>query len=329
MSRRGRRPPWWPEGESWPPRRRPPWARVRHARRFFLRIALFAFGLWLLSAASLALVGWLAIGLIGPSAARPQAGLLVYPLAAIVAVGVFVAVRELSGLARTFKAMSRRLAAEEERRRSFLADVAHELKTPLSVIRAQAEGIADGVYPPGPDAVAPILDAAKALAVLIEDLRTLALSESGALTLTREPVDLAVLVNDVLATQPDGGPQLRMEIPPDLPPADADPVRLRGVLNNLIANAVRHSPAGGNVTVTATATGKSIEVAVSDNGPGIPAALLPRVFDRFVRGPDSRGSGLGLAIARDVVEAHGGVISAESRPGQGTTVRFTLPPSTF
>ncbi len=327
---RGRRPPpWWPESEAWPPRRRPPWAGRRHGRRFFLPIALLALGLWLLSAASLALAGWLVISLIGPSAARPQAGLVVYPLAAIVIVGLFLAFLALRGLARTFTGMSRRLDAQEERRRSFLADVAHELKTPLSVIQAQAEGIADGVYAAGPEAVAPILDAARTLSVLIEDLRTVALTESGALTLTREPVDLAVLVNDVFAIQLEGGPHLQMEIPADLPPADADPVRLRGVLNNLIANAVRHTPASGIVIVAAAAIGKDIEVTVRDTGTGVSAELQPRLFDRFVRGPDSKGSGLGLAIARDVVEAHGGVISAESRAGQGTTVRFTLPSTKF
>jgi signal transduction histidine kinase len=226
-----------------------------------------------------------------------------------------------------FNAMRARAEANEQRRRSFLADVTHELKTPLAVIRGQAEGIADGIYPPTAESGRPILEAAETLEVLIEDLRTLALSEAGALALNLEPVDLGLLVDDLLATlahHPEVAVQSK--IPADLPPVAADPVRLRGVINNLLNNAVRHTPAGGSVTIAAQRRGNDLEVSVTDTGGGIAPELLPRIFDRFVRGPGSRGTGLGLAIAKDVVEAHGGAISAESQAGVGTTVRFTLPP---
>jgi two-component system sensor histidine kinase BaeS len=323
---RGGRPPWWPEGEAWPPRGRPPWARYPRRRRFFLRLLISLFGLWILSSACLALVGWLLIHLVGTSVAESGARWIVYPLAVVVAIAVLLAVRELRRVASTFNNMSARLSATEQRRRSFLADVTHELRTPLAVIRGQAEGIADGVYAPTPESLKPILEAAATLEVLIEDLRTLGLAESGALALNREPVDLAVLANDLLATQPHPGITVRVDLPPDLKPVNADPVRLRGVLNNLVANAIRHTPAGGTITVSARRTSNGVEIRVTDSGAGIPPELLPRIFDRFVRGPGSRGTGLGLAIAKDIVEAHGGTIAAESAPGHGTTIRFTLPP---
>jgi signal transduction histidine kinase len=312
-----RRPPWWPEGEAWPPRGRPPWARGRRGRPFFLRIALFGLALWLVSAATMAALGGLLVQA-GP-------GWILVPLG-VMAIALVAGIREVRRAAGTFNAMRARAEANEQRRRSFLADVTHELKTPLAVIRGQAEGIADGIYPPTAESVRPILEAAETLEVLIEDLRTLALSEAGALALNLEPVDLGLLVNDLLATLAHPEVVVRANVSADLPPVVADPVRLRGVINNLLNNAVRHTPAGGSVTIAAERRGNDLEVSVTDTGEGIAPELLPRIFDRFVRGPGSRGTGLGLAIAKDVVEAHGGAISAESQAGVGTTVRFTLPP---
>jgi signal transduction histidine kinase len=236
---------------------------------------------------------------------------------------------EIRAVTRAFNAMSARLEATEMRRRTFLADVTHELRTPLSIIRGQAEAISDGVYPADPGHLAPILDATTTLERLVEDLGTLALSETGSLVLARESVDLAVLVNSTLtslaATAEAAGVRLDEDIAADLPPVEADPARLSGVLRNLLANAIRYTPAHGSVRVTAQRSGDQVVVEVRDTGAGIAPELLPRVFERFVKGPGSIGSGLGLAIAHDIVQAHGGSIEAASQEGKGTTVRFTLP----
>ncbi|MBM4407634.1 MAG: HAMP domain-containing histidine kinase [Chloroflexi bacterium] len=238
---------------------------------------------------------------------------------------------EVRALARSFNAMSERLDANERQRRRFLADIAHELRTPLTVIQGRIEGVIDGVYPADAAHLEPALDELRALERLIEDLRTLSMAETGTLTLALEAVEPALLVNDVVATfSPTAratGVELRAALPPDLPSIEADPGRLRQALANLVSNALAHTPPGGSVTVSAAAAnGTALEVAVADTGEGIPAELLPRAFDRFVKGAGSRGSGLGLAIARDLVTAHGGTIAVSSEgPGRGTIVRVRLP----
>jgi two-component system sensor histidine kinase BaeS len=237
--------------------------------------------------------------------------------------------RELRTLARAFNAMSGRLEAEEARRRSVLGDVAHELRTPITVIRGQAEGIVDGVYPGDAEHMRPVLAATRTLEVLVDDLRTLALAESGILHLQREPLDVSILVHDTLATFADvaqgAGVRLRAAIDPPGLVVEADAVRLGSVLANLVSNALRHVRQGGEVRVGAARDGGLVRITVRDDGDGIPAELLPRVFDRFVKGPDSPGSGLGLAIVRDIVEAHGGEVSVASSAGGGTEVFVTLP----
>jgi two-component system sensor histidine kinase BaeS len=248
--------------------------------------------------------------------------------------GVRVPVRgpaELRSLARAFNSMSGRLEATEARRRSVVAEVAHELRTPLSIIRGQAEAIADGVYAPGPERMIPILDAVRSLEVLVDDLTTLGLAEAGALRLRREPVDLAVLVHDTLeahrAAAEAAGVALTSDLSAALTPLEADPARLRGVLSNLVSNALRHTSRGGSVRVLAgpVAEPPGVELRVVDDGEGIAPELLPHVLDRFVKGEGSPGSGLGLAIVRDVVEAHGGSVTVASVRGEGTTVTLRLP----
>jgi len=237
------------------------------------------------------------------------------------------AVRQLAG---GFDTMAARLETDERQRRTLLAEVSHELRTPLTVVQGNLEAILDGVYPPDPTHIAAILEETRVLARLIDDLRTLALSEAGTLALHPEPTDPDVLVTDVVRSfEPAAaaaGVELSAEIDGDLPILEIDPVRIHEVLANLVANALRHTPVGGRVTVSgALEDGRWVRFEVRDTGRGIEPALLPHVFDRFVTGDDSSGSGLGLAIARQLVVAHGGEITAESLPGAGTTIRLRLP----
>ncbi len=232
-------------------------------------------------------------------------------------------------LARGFDTMAARLEADEEQRRTLLADVSHELRTPLAVITGNLEAILDGVYPPDGAHLTPILDETRVMERLIDDLRTVALSEAGTLALHPEPTDPDVLIGEVLHAFTPGattaGVTLTSGSTGDLPILDIDPVRIREVLSNLVANALGHTPAGGTIRVDGSVSEGSVVLVVRDTGPGIDPALLPHVFDRFVKGAGSRGSGLGLAIARGLVEAHGGSISVESTVGGGTTFRVELP----
>jgi two-component system sensor histidine kinase BaeS len=235
---------------------------------------------------------------------------------------------EMRSVARAFNAMSARLKVTDEQRRSFLADVAHELRTPLSVIRGQAEGIADGLYPADAAHLEPILDATRGLEVLVEDLRTLVLTDAGSLVLNREPVDPTVLVHDVLASFKAQAEAAEVNLAGDLdygvPMVDVDPARMRSALANVISNAIRHTPPSGSVRVGVQSADDQVVIGVTDTGEGIPAKLLPKVFERFVKAPNSTGSGLGLAIVYDIVTAHGGKVEIESTEGVGTSVRMTL-----
>jgi signal transduction histidine kinase len=236
---------------------------------------------------------------------------------------------DLRSVARAFNSMSARLKASDEQRRSFLADVTHELRTPLSVIRGQAEAIADGLYDGDAAHLAPILDATETLDRLVEDLRTMVLTDAGSLVLHREPTDVGALAADAVEafkTQAEtAGVKLGTDLEDNLPSVEVDPARIRGVLGNLLSNAIRHTPSGGSVKVAVVGTVDAVTVIVADTGEGIPPALLPHVFERFVKGASSTGSGLGLAIAHDIVTAHGGRLEIESEPGSGTRVRLSLP----
>ena len=237
--------------------------------------------------------------------------------------------RELRGLMRAFNTMTARLESDESQRRRLLADVSHELRTPLAVIQGNAEAIVDGVYPADAEHLGTILEETRVLSRLIEDLRTLSLAEAGTLALHREPTDLSIVTAEVgrsfdhvAAT---AGAHIEVDLPDDLPLLDVDPIRVREVLANLVANALRYVGAGGTVRITGRVAEDAVVLEVADDGPGIPADLLPTVFDRFAKSPESRGTGLGLAIAKAIVEAHGGRISAEGPPRQGTTIRIELP----
>src|SRR5215471_3183452 len=316
-----RRPPWWPADQSWPPSGRGP--RLGPPAFVWrlgclLAVAVVVATVALSTLASLA--GAVQVGNRGIGPAHLAVVLLIALAIAFVVRSVRRVVTPLSGLiaaagrvesgdysaqvrergspelrsvARAFNAMTARLRENEARRRSFLADVTHELRTPLAVIRGQAEAIADGVYPGDAEHLAPIIEAARTLEVLTEDLRTLALSESGALALAREHVDLAALAHDAVAAFQAGaeaaGVALTAETGEGVPAADADPARIRGVVGNLLANALRHTPSGGAVRVAVRPSDDRVELTVTDTGEGIPADLLPHVFDRFVKGRGSTG----------------------------------------
>ena len=236
--------------------------------------------------------------------------------------------REVRQLARAFNTMTARLHNNDEQRRRLLADISHELRTPLTVLQGNVEGMLDGIYPADAPRLESILEETQIMSRLIDDLRTLALTESGSLKLQREPTDLGLLIQDVIAAfrgeAQSGGVQLLVEVAPELPPIEIDPARIRQVLTNLIANALRYTASGGAIRVGCVLKGPQIEVTVSDTGRGIALSDLPHIFDRYTKSSDSRGSGLGLAIAKDLVEAHGGAIEAQSTVNQGTTITFTL-----
>jgi len=235
----------------------------------------------------------------------------------------------LRAVARAFNSMASRLETQQRQRRDLMADVAHELRTPLAIIRGRLEGVVDGVYDRDDRTIAALVEETKLLERLVEDLRTLAHAEGGTLTLRREATDLTVLAADVArafeAAAKAGGIALTVAPAEDIPLVDVDPVRIREVLGNLVSNALRYTPAGGQVSIAIVRQPATVAITVDDTGTGISAEDLPRIFDRFAKGVDSRGAGLGLAIARRLVEAHGGGIAASAREAGGTRVSFTLP----
>jgi signal transduction histidine kinase len=241
---------------------------------------------------------------------------------------------EIGQLARSFNRMADNLARSDELRRRMTADIAHELRTPLSVIRGQIEAIQDGIFPPDSAHLAPIHEEILLLNRLIEDLRTLTLAEAGQLALRKAAVDPAALVTRTIAKfaplAAEHDITVVMEMGSQLPSIAIDSHRIEQVLTNLVANALRHTPPQGIITVTAEADRRRLLISVADTGPGIPPDDMPHLFDRFWRGDKSRardrgGAGLGLPIARQLVEAHGGTIWAESDPDTGATFQFALP----
>jgi two-component system OmpR family sensor kinase/two-component system sensor histidine kinase BaeS len=253
-------------------------------------------------------------------------------------------VREIDELSGTFNRMADALVSADEQRRQLTADVAHELRTPLSIIKGRLEGVQDGVYRADAEQIEGLLDEVALLERLIDDLRLLALADAGQLPLFPEPMDAARLLTDTrrsFAQQAEErGVQLLLEVCTPLPELNADPQRLAQVLGNLVSNALRYTPQGGSVTLRACATidelkdeatpVNAITFSVSDTGKGIASADLPHIFDRFWRADRARtrssgGAGLGLAITRRIIEAHGGRIWAASELGKGTTITFVVP----
>jgi two-component system OmpR family sensor kinase/two-component system sensor histidine kinase BaeS len=238
--------------------------------------------------------------------------------------------RQLGRLAGAFDQMTERLETNEKRRRELLADVAHELRTPLQVIRGTIEGIRDGLYPADAEHLQPLIDETDVMARLLDDLRTLSMAEAGVLTLHRETVDPRQIAEDAVETYRSmadaAGVRLELRVAPDAPPAiEVDPVRIAEVLANLLTNAIRHSPGGSAVTMRVAAARGSVVFEVGDAGPGIPPEEAPYVFDRYVTSADAGGTGLGLAIAKRLVEAHDGTIEAIPPDGGGMHVHIEIP----
>lgn len=242
---------------------------------------------------------------------------------------------ELGQLSQSFNQMAGSLERAERLRREMTSDVAHELRTPLAVMRARLEGIVDGVYPASEESLNSVLDQTLVLNRLVDDLGTLALTDARQLRLDKTPTDLRALATRVIeghaAQAASQTVSLVLEAPVQDLILDADPIRLEQLLGNLLANAVRHARPHGEVVVRLSEGQPGwVEIRVMDDGEGIPEASLPFIFERFYRADRGRsrsegGTGLGLAIARNLVELHGGTIEAANRPQGGAELRVRLP----
>lgn len=243
---------------------------------------------------------------------------------------------ELGDLAQSFNQMSTDLLAAQNQRRQLTADIAHDLRTPLSLILGHSEALSDGVLPATPETLDIIHDEAQRLNRLIEDLRTLSLTETGELPMVMRPISASELVERMALAYLPAAQEKQISVEKEVhtvPEVLADPDRISQVLDNLIDNAIRHTPQGGQIHIQTQAYAAGVQISVQDSGAGITAEDLPHVFSRFYRADKSRhrhdgGSGLGLAIAKSIVEHHNGRIWVESTIGQGATFHFTLPQAT-
>jgi signal transduction histidine kinase len=241
---------------------------------------------------------------------------------------------EFGELARTFNSMAGDLERAEKLRQNMVADVAHELRTPLSNIQGYMEALRDGIMKPDKKTIRSLYEEASLLSRLVDDLQELSLAEAGELKLVRQSGDIGEIIKQAVAAvgakERASGVSLAVELPEKLPPVNIDPRRIGEVLRNLLENAVAHTGKGDTVTVAARQLDRLVEIGVTDTGEGIPAKDLPNIFERFYRVDKSRtratgGSGLGLTIARRLVEAHGGKIEVQSEPGEGSRFSFTVP----
>jgi signal transduction histidine kinase len=240
---------------------------------------------------------------------------------------------DLYALSGHFNHMAEELERSDSLRRNLFADIAHELRTPITILRGRLEGILDGVYPPDEANIAPALEETYLLERLVEDLRLLALAEANQLRFDMKPVKLSELIETILglfsAQAGERNISIHLEAEPDLPEVMVDPQRFQQVVGNLIDNAISYTPEGSSIDLSIQRKENTVVLTVVDGGPGIPDDELPYVFDRFWRGEKSRarstgGAGLGLSIARQLVEAQGGRISARNHSPKGFEVQIVL-----
>jgi signal transduction histidine kinase len=241
---------------------------------------------------------------------------------------------ETALLAKTFNEMADSLQTAETRRRALTADIAHELRNPLAIQRANIEAMQDGLYPVNTEQLEPIRQQNMQLERLVEDLRTLALADTGHLELVRVPTNLPALLQrrlDELKPEMDAKKiKLASTYPNSMGSINLDPSRFGQIITNLMANAMRYSPEGGTISVELSETAGDIIITVRDQGPGISPEDLPLIFERFYRGDKARSrdngsTGLGLSIARRLAQAHGGFLEAKNHSGGGAVFQLTLP----
>ncbi len=241
---------------------------------------------------------------------------------------------ELGQLATSFNTMSADLVRSLDLRRQMTADIAHELRTPVSIILGHAEAVHDGVLPASAETFEIIREESERLEHLVEDLRTLSMADAGELKLVTRPCSPQQLLHDVQKIYNHQAKQkkitLSISAAPDLPEIEVDPQRMKEVFSNILDNALRYTPENGHIALSASVVEDSMEMRIKDSGPGVASDELDKIFERFYRTEASRtrdqgGSGLGFAIAKSIVERHNGRISAESQPGQGLTVIIKIP----
>jgi signal transduction histidine kinase len=245
---------------------------------------------------------------------------------------------EIGELTEAFNQMNANLVHARDMRRQMTADIAHELRTPLSVILSHTEAIKDGVFESSEETFQIIHDETMRLSTMVEDLRTLSLAETGELSITPRKTHPEKILKQTIAAHAPRAQQknieLDLQLEDSLPEIEVDPDRMAQVFGNLMDNALRYTPSGSCITLSAKRTTEGLQLCVKDNGPGIEPAELDHIFDRFYRVDKSRqreegGSGLGLAIAKSIVERHGGQIRAESIPGNGVTFVIEFPAHSF
>ncbi|HUS83990.1 MAG TPA: ATP-binding protein [Anaerolineales bacterium] len=355
-------PPWWPEDESWPPVH-PLWRKNRP--KLFPRLAIGALVTLVIATVTCSGSVYVLTRLSGGiDLHRPGALPIFIGMGILITAAVFHTGRtirrvispiddlleasdsvaegdysvkvpergapEMYALVSSFNAMVRQLERQANQRNELMADLTHELRTPITVVQGNIEGMIDGIYERDDAHLKALLEETRQLSSLIEDLRTLGLADSGALQLHREATDLALLASETLAAyRPQietAGISLNLAAADGIPLVNVDPMRFREVLTNLIHNALSYTPSGETIEVQIGQDGTDrIRIIVRDSGSGIDAQELPHIFERFYKSADSAGSGLGLAIAKKLVEAHGGEISAESDPDQGTQITIIMP----